>query len=95
MVKSMKPNKQRKSQANAPSHTKRKRARARLQLSTPDARLAGIRNITVRVGDSVRVVRATAPMVGSASVVRGIERKPRRARSSESTASMVASSSKG
>ena len=57
MVKSMKPNKQRKSQANAPSHTKRKRVRARLPLSTPDARLAGLRNITVRVGDSVRVVR--------------------------------------
>jgi large subunit ribosomal protein L24 len=57
MVKSSKPGKQRKAQANAPLHIKRKRIRARLQLDKPDERLAGIRSVTVRVGDTVRVVR--------------------------------------
>ncbi len=57
MVKSSKPGKQRKSQANAPLHVKRKRIRARLLLDKPDARLAGIRSVTIRVGDTVRIVR--------------------------------------
>ena len=57
MVKSRKPGKQRKAQANAPLHVKRKRVRARLQLDTPDERLAGLRSVTIRVGDTVRVVR--------------------------------------
>ena len=57
MVKSRKPGKQRKAQANAPLHVKRKRIRARLQLDKPDERIAGLRSVTVRVGDTVRVVR--------------------------------------
>ena len=57
MVKSSKPGKQRKAQANAPIHIKRKRVRARLQLDKPDSRLAGLRSVTIRVGDTVRVVR--------------------------------------
>ena len=57
MVKSSKPGKQRKEQANAPIRVKRKRMRARLQLKNPDTRLAGVRSVTVRVGDTVRVVR--------------------------------------
>ena len=57
MVKSSKPGKQRKAQANAPLHVKRKRVRARLQLDKPDDRLAGLRSVTIRVGDTVRVVR--------------------------------------
>jgi large subunit ribosomal protein L24 len=57
MVKSSKPGKQRKAQFNAPMHIKRKRIRARLQLDKPDARLAGVRSVTIRVGDTVRVVR--------------------------------------
>ena len=57
MVKSRKPGKQRKAQANAPLHVKRKRIRARLQLDKPDERIAGLRSATVRVGDTVRVVR--------------------------------------
>ena len=57
MVKSRKPGKQRKAQANAPIHVKRKRVRARLQLDKPDERLAGLRSVTIRVGDTVRVVR--------------------------------------
>ena len=57
MAKSSKPGKQRKAQANAPLHIKRKRIRARLQLDKPDERLAGLRSVTVRVGDTVRVVR--------------------------------------
>ena len=57
MVKSKSPNKQRKAQYNAPLHTKRKRVTARLQLDSNDKRFEGIRNITVRVGDTVRVVR--------------------------------------
>ncbi|GIR66904.1 MAG: hypothetical protein CM15mP71_1300 [Candidatus Poseidoniales archaeon] len=57
MVKSSKPGKQRKAQANAPLHVKRKRVRARLQLDKPDERLAGLRSVTIRVGDTVRVVR--------------------------------------
>ena len=55
MVKSSKPNKQRKSMYNAPTHSQRKRVKARLQ--TTDSRLAGIRSITVRVGDEVKVLR--------------------------------------
>ena len=57
MVKSSKPGKQRKAQYNAPMHIKRKRVRARLQLDKPDERLAGLRSVTIRVGDTVRVVR--------------------------------------
>ena len=57
MAKSSKPGKQRKAQANAPLHVKRKRVRARLQLDKPDDRIAGIRSVTIRVGDTVRVVR--------------------------------------
>lgn len=57
MVKSSKPNKQRKEQANVPLHIMRKRVRARLQLDKPDARLAGVRTVTIRVGDTVRVTR--------------------------------------
>jgi large subunit ribosomal protein L24 len=57
MVKSMKPNKQRKAYYNAPLHEKRKRIAARLLLDKPDARFAGVRSVTVRVGDTVRVIR--------------------------------------
>lgn len=57
MAKSSKSSKQRKSQFNAPMHVRRKRMSARLQLDKPDERLAGIRSVTVRVGDTVRVVR--------------------------------------
>ena len=55
MVKSSKPGKQRKSTFNAPAHVQRKRIRARL--STTDSRFAGIRSVTVRLGDQVKVVR--------------------------------------
>jgi len=57
MVKSMKPGKQRKAHFNAPMHQKRKRVAARLQLAKPDARFAGVRTVTVRVGDMVMVTR--------------------------------------
>ena len=57
MVKSMKPGKQRKAHHNAPMHEKRKRVAARLQLSKPDSRFAGVRTVTVRVGDIVQVTR--------------------------------------
>ena len=57
MVKSMKPGKQRKAHYNAPIHQKRKRVAARLQLAKPDARFAGVRTVTVRVGDVVQVTR--------------------------------------
>ena len=57
MVKSSKPGKQRTAQFTAPIHVKRKRIRARLQLDKPDERLAGLRSVTIRVGDTVRVVR--------------------------------------
>ena len=57
MVKSMKPGKQRKAHFNAPMHQKRKRVAARLQLAKPDARFAGVRTVTVRVGDIVQVNR--------------------------------------
>ncbi len=57
MVKSMKPNKQRKAHYNAPLHEKRKRIAARLLLDKPDARFASVRSVTVRVGDTVRVIR--------------------------------------
>ena len=57
MVKSMKPGKQRKAHFNAPMHEKRKRLSARLQLDKPDSRFDGVRNVTVRVGDTVRVIR--------------------------------------
>ena len=57
MVKSMKPGKQQKAHFNAPMHEKRKRISARLQLEKPDSRFDGVRTVTVRVGDTVRVVR--------------------------------------
>ena len=57
MVKSSKPGKQRKAQANAPQHIKRRNVAARLMLANPDERLAHLRSTTVRVGDTVRVVR--------------------------------------
>ncbi len=68
MVKSMKPGKQRKAHYNAPIHQKRKRVAARLQLAKPDARFAGVRTVTVRVGDVVQVTVATKPTVASATV---------------------------
>ena len=40
MVKSSKPGKQRKAQANAPQHIKRRNVAARLMLANPDERLA-------------------------------------------------------
>ena len=52
---SKQPGKQRKAQFNAPTHVKRKRIRARLR--TDDPELAGVRTITVRVGDEVEVLR--------------------------------------
>ena len=55
MVKSKNPNKQRKAAFTAPKHVKRKRIRARLQ--TTDSRLAGVKTVTVRVGDQVKVIR--------------------------------------
>ncbi|MGB0725159.1 MAG: 50S ribosomal protein L24 [Candidatus Poseidoniaceae archaeon] len=57
MVKSMKPGKQRKAHFNAPQHIKRRNVAARLMLANPDERLAHLRTTTVRVGDTVRVVR--------------------------------------
>ena len=57
MVKSMKPGKQRKAHFNAPLHEKRKRVAARLQLKDRDERFDGVRTVTVRVGDTVKVVR--------------------------------------
>jgi large subunit ribosomal protein L24 len=57
MVKSMKPTKQRKAHYNAPLHEKRKRISARLQLDKPDSRFDGVRTVTVRIGDTVRVTR--------------------------------------
>ena len=57
MVKSSKPGKQRKAQANAPQHIKRRNVAARLMLANPDERLAHLRSTTVRVGDTVRVIR--------------------------------------
>jgi len=53
----MKPTKQRKAYFNAPLHEKRKRISARLQLDKPDSRFDGVRTVTVRVGDTVRVTR--------------------------------------
>ncbi len=57
MVKSMKPGKQRKAYFNAPMHEKRKRLSARLLLDKPDSRFDGVRTVTVRVGDTVKVIR--------------------------------------
>ena len=55
MVRSSKPGKQRKSAANASPQVKRKHLRARL--ATTDDRFAGIRSVTIRVGDTVEVQR--------------------------------------
>jgi len=55
MVKSSKPGKQRKAVANASKQNKRRRLRARL--ATNDSRFAGIRSVTVRVGDTVEIQR--------------------------------------
>ena len=53
MVRSSKPGKQRKALANASKQSKRRTLRARL--ATSDPRFAGIRSVTVRVGDTVEV----------------------------------------
>jgi large subunit ribosomal protein L24 len=55
MVRSSQPRKQRKAAGSAPTHSQRKRVRARLQLE--DNSFTGVRNITVRAGDTVKVVR--------------------------------------
>ena len=55
MVKSSKPGKQRKALANASKQSKRRSLRARF--ATTDPRFAGIRSVTVRVGDTVEVQR--------------------------------------
>ena len=55
MTRSSKASKQRLSQADAPTHVKRKRMRARLVSDDPD--LINIRTVTVRTGDEVEVVR--------------------------------------
>ena len=55
MVRSSQPRKQRKAAGSAPNHSQRKRIRARLQLE--DNSFATVRNITVRAGDTVKVVR--------------------------------------
>ncbi len=55
MVRSSKPGKQRKALANASKQSKRRTLRARL--ATSDPRFAGIRSVTVRVGDTVEVQR--------------------------------------
>jgi hypothetical protein len=47
MVKSSKPGKQRKAQANAPMHIRRRNITARLMLDSPDDRLAHVRSATV------------------------------------------------
>ena len=64
MVKSMKPGKQRKAHFNAPLHEKRKRVAARLQLSKPDSRFAGVRTVTVRVGDICLLYTSPSPRDG-------------------------------
>lgn len=53
MVQSSQPRKQRKATANAPMHVQRKRVRAR----NVDPRYPGVRTVTVRAGDRVRVIR--------------------------------------
>ena len=58
MTRSSKASKQRLSQADAPTHVKRKRMRARLVSDDPD--LINIRTVTVRTGDEVEVVRGTS-----------------------------------
>ena len=55
MVKSSKPGKQRKALASASKQSKRRTLRARF--ATTDPRFAGIRSVTVRVGDTVEVQR--------------------------------------
>ena len=55
MVKSSKPSKQRKAAANASKQNKRKKLKARF--ATTDSRFAGVRSVTVRVGDTVEVQR--------------------------------------
>ena len=52
---SKKAGKQRQAQSDAPIHIKRKRMRARL--ITDDTELQSVRSVTVRVGDTVEVVR--------------------------------------
>tara|TARA_B100001113_G_C21103934_1_gene619983 strand:- start:883 stop:1287 length:405 start_codon:yes stop_codon:yes gene_type:complete len=55
MVKSSKPGKQRKAAANESKQNKRKKLRARF--ATTDSRFAGVRSVTIRVGDTVEVQR--------------------------------------
>ena len=56
MVKSKKPGKQRKEQANAPDRKEEENACSPTTKES-DSRLDGVRSVTVRVGDTVRVIR--------------------------------------
>ena len=55
MVRSSQPRKQRKAAGSAPLHAQRKRVRARLSLE--DGSYSTVRTVTVRAGDTVKVVR--------------------------------------
>mgnify|MGYP001157229374 FL=1 len=55
MVRSSQPRKQRKAAGSAPIHAQRKRIRARLALE--DGSYSTVRTVTVRAGDTVKVVR--------------------------------------
>ena len=55
MVRSSQPRKQRKAAGSAPIHSQRKRVRARLALE--DGSYSTVRTVTVRAGDTVKVVR--------------------------------------
>lgn len=55
MVRSSQPRKQRKAAGSAPIHAQRKRVRARLSLE--DGSYSTVRTVTVRAGDTVKVVR--------------------------------------
>ena len=55
MVRSSQPRKQRKAAGSAPIHSQRKRVRARLALE--DGSYSAVRTVTVRAGDTVKVVR--------------------------------------
>ncbi len=94
MTRSKKSGKQRKAAINAPLHLRRKRLRARLL--TEDTTFAGIRSVTVRVGDTVEVLRGDYSHPNSVkSDTRGKRQGQKRGRSGASGIVIRIDSKKG
>ena len=94
MTRSKKSGKQRKAAFNAPIHIQRKRLRARLL--TDDTTFVGIRSVTVRVGDTIEILRGDYSHPNSVKTdTRGKRQGQKRGRSGASGVVIRINSKKG